>query len=78
MAKRVDSWIHMLGKYADLYEADPQAHLAHLLKIAGSLRRLGQHDRAADYLARARALAPFSPRPRLLGLLNGLKVREIG
>jgi glycosyltransferase involved in cell wall biosynthesis len=78
MAKRIDSWIHMLGKYADLYAADPDAHLAHLLKIAGSLRRLGQHDRAAEFLARARALAPLSPRTRALSLLNGLKVREIG
>ncbi len=78
MAKRVDSWIHMLGKYADLFHADPDAHLAHLLKIAGSLRRLGDHERAAEFLARARALAPMSPRAQGLSLLNGLKVRNIG
>lgn len=75
MAKRVDSWIHMLGKYADLYEADPEAHVAHLLRIAGSLRRLGQHDRATEYLDRAGTLAPFSPRARLFGFINRLKVR---
>jgi glycosyltransferase involved in cell wall biosynthesis len=78
MAKRIDSWIRMLDKYADLFAADREAHLAHLLKIAGSLRRLGQHDRAAEFLARARRLAPLSPRARALGLLNGLRVRELG
>lgn len=75
MAKRIEGWIYLLGKYADLFAEDPEAHLAHLFRIAGGLRRLGQHDRAAEYLARARALAPLSPRPRVLGLLNGLKVR---
>jgi glycosyltransferase involved in cell wall biosynthesis len=78
MQKRTDSWIRMLDKYADLFAADRAAHLAHLHRIAGSLRRLGEHDRAADYLARARALAPLSPRTGALTLLNGLKVREIG
>lgn len=78
MQKRTDSWIRMLDKYADLFAADRPAHLAHLHRIAGSLRRLGEHDRAADYLARARALAPLSPRTGALTLLNGLKVREIG
>ncbi len=78
LPKRIDSWIRMLDKYADLFAADREAHLAHLHRIAGSLRRTGEHERAADYLARARALAPLSPRTGALTLLNGLKLREIG
>jgi glycosyltransferase involved in cell wall biosynthesis len=78
MEKRVDAWIHMLSKHAELFAADRQAQLGHLLKIAGSLRRLGDHDRAAGFLARARALAPLSARTRAHALLNGLRIREVG
>ena len=76
MAKRVDSWIHMLGKYADLYAADPDAHLAHLLKIAGSLRRLGQNERAAEFLARARKLNRLSSRTYAATLMNAARFRD--
>lgn len=76
--KRIESWIHMLGKHAELFAADRDAHVGHLLKIAGSLRRLGRHGEAAEYLARARALAPLSARTRAHALLNGLRIREVG
>jgi glycosyltransferase involved in cell wall biosynthesis len=76
--KRIEGWIYLIDKHADLYAADPEAEFARLLNIAGSLRRLGQHDRAAEFLERARALSPLSPRAHALSLLNGLKVRELG
>lgn len=78
MEKRVEAMIHMLGTHADLFAADPQAQLGHLLKIAGGFRRLGLHEQAGEYLARARAIAPLSLRVRALGLLNGFRIRGIG
>ncbi|MGL6043421.1 MAG: hypothetical protein ACRC1J_05810, partial [Sandaracinobacteroides sp.] len=74
----VDSWILMLEKYRPLFEADRPAHVAHLVRIAGSLRRLGDHDRAAGFLADARRLDPFLPRTMAATLLNALKIRKAG
>ena len=76
--RRIAAWIHILQKHGDLFAADPKAHVGHLLKIAGSLRRLGEHERAAQYLARARALAPLSARTNAHALLNRLGIRELG
>jgi hypothetical protein len=74
-AKRVESWIYILDKHAALFEADRGAHVSHLVRIAGGLSRLGQHDRAAPFLKAAHRLDPLSPRLALLAVANRMGIR---
>jgi glycosyltransferase involved in cell wall biosynthesis len=73
-AKRIESWIAVLEKHQALFEAHPQAKLVHLHRIAGNLRRMGEHARAAPWFAQARQLDPAGPRTLALSMLNALKV----
>jgi glycosyltransferase involved in cell wall biosynthesis len=73
-AKRIESWIALLEKHLPLFQADRQAHLTHLHRIAGNLRRMGEHERAAPWFRKARALDPLGPRTNALALLNALGV----
>ncbi|TPE63346.1 glycosyltransferase [Sandaracinobacter neustonicus] len=73
-AKRVDSWIALLNKHSARFEQHPKAHLFHLHRIAGNLRHMGEHKRAAPWFAEARSLAPLDPRMALLSILNALGI----
>lgn len=73
-AKRVESWIAVLQKHDALFRAHPRARLAHLHRIAGNLRRMGEHQRAAPWFAEARRLDPAGARTLGLSVLNALKV----
>ena len=73
-AKRIDSWIALRNKHRALFESHPKAHLFHLHRIAGNLRHMGEHKRAAPWFAEARRLAPLDPRIRLLSILNALGI----
>lgn len=73
-AKRIDSWIAVLQKHRALFDAHPQAKLMHLHRIAGNLRRMGEHGRAAPWFAEARRLDPLGARTLALTTLNGLKI----
>ena len=75
-AKRIESWIAVLEKHRPLFQAHPQALLTHLRRIAGNLRQMGQHRRAAPYFREAVSLDPFGPRTRLLSLLNALGIQR--
>lgn len=76
VAKHVDTWIYLLEKHAPLFASEPEAHARQLQRIAGNLRRLGQHEAAAPWFRRARAAAPLDPRIAAASLLNSLKVRR--
>jgi glycosyltransferase involved in cell wall biosynthesis len=73
-AKRIDSWIAVLEKHGRLFDSHPQAKLVHLHRIAGNLRRIGEHARAAPFFAEARRLDPAGARTLALSTLNALKV----
>jgi glycosyltransferase involved in cell wall biosynthesis len=73
-AKRIDSWIHILEKHRPLFEGAPDAHFAHVRRIAGSLRRSGRHTEAAHWFRLGRQLRPLDPRTFALSTLNSLRV----
>lgn len=74
--KRVQSWIHMLEKYRALFEADRPAHLHHVRRIAGTLRKLGRHQEASKWYAEARKLDPMGANTALLWLMNKASIRR--
>lgn len=73
-AQHVESWITLLAKHKTLFEQHPEAHSLQLHRIAGNLRRMGAHDRAAPWLREARRLTPFDPRTNILSLMNRLGI----
>lgn len=73
-AKRIDSWIALLRKHEALFRQYPDGHFRHLHRIAGNLRRMGEHQRAAPWFREARRLSPLDLRTNALSLMNALHI----
>ena len=59
--RRVRSTVHVVEKNRDLLSRSPDVLANHYRTIAGSYRRLGDFDRARQYLRAARESRPRSP-----------------
>lgn len=66
--RRAEARAMILARHAGLFAQAPRLLAAQHYRVAGDLRALGDRAGAAAHLARASALAPLWPRPRLMRL----------